>query len=94
MGKTEKPGQAFRFFGSDVKPDMESALLAARLGRAVTLVVIGIAEPQFRVGCAGVSHLGLLVHVETYTEAYTQSRGLRKRNVTEAYIRREGVPPV
>jgi len=36
-------------------------LVRARLRRAVTTVVVGIAEPQFRVGCAGMSHVRLLV---------------------------------
>src|SRR5438309_909516 len=36
-------------------------LVSARLCRAVTTVIVGIAEPKFRVGCAGMSHVGLLV---------------------------------
>jgi hypothetical protein len=40
-------------------------LVGTGLCRAVTAVVVGVAEPQLRVGCAGVSHIGLLVWDET-----------------------------
>src|SRR6516165_3342231 len=40
-------------------------LVSTRLCRSVTTVVVGIAEPEFRVGCAGMSHVGLLVGGET-----------------------------
>ena len=38
--------------------------LSACLCRAVTVVIVGVAEPQLRVGCAGVSHVGLLVRIK------------------------------
>lgn len=39
--------------------------VCARLRRAVTTVVVGVAKPKLRVGCARMSHVGLLVERET-----------------------------
>jgi hypothetical protein len=40
-------------------------LVSARLCRTVTTVIVGVAEPKFRVGCAGMSHVSVSLSDET-----------------------------
>src|SRR4029077_2596585 len=61
-------------------------LISACLGGTVTAVVIGVAEPQFRVDRTWMPHQYVSFCPKTYAEAYTQVLALGKRNVMKTYI--------